>query len=65
MKRNEILQSLCYHDKRHPDYDEYDDDRIVPSQCYCDHCFHGNSELAEELLRMFDENELLKQNQNK
>ena len=60
MTRNEILQSLCYHDPRNPDRDD-DEDYLSPGNCYCDHCFHGNTELAEELLRIYDENQKLKE----
>jgi hypothetical protein len=60
MKRNEILESLCYYDKRNPNCIMDDDIYEIPNPCYCDHCFHGNADLAEELLKLFDENELLK-----
>lgn len=63
MTRNEILQNLCYHDLRNPE-NIYDEDRIIPKSCHCDHCFYGVSELAEESLRLFDENEELKNKLN-
>jgi hypothetical protein len=42
---NQVLQSLCAHDKRNPDYIEGG-----KTPCFCDNCFYGRSELANDLL---------------
>jgi hypothetical protein len=66
MTTEEILQSLCYYDKRNPDCTADDEDiechkaellRISKKlgynkTCSCDNCFHGRTRLAEELLKV-------------
>ena len=49
MKYLEILESLCIYDKRNPDWDE---EGTKKENCYCDNCFHGKTELAEEILKL-------------
>lgn len=45
-------ESLCYYDKRNPNFigNEYSEPR--KSTCYCDNCFRGKDELAMEILRL-------------
>ncbi len=59
MTKEEVLESLCYYDKRNPDCTA-DDDEIEIHQkelskkgknCSCDNCFYGRTKLAEELLK--------------
>jgi len=65
MTKEEILQSLCYYDKRNPDCTA-DDEEIQDHKtqllkaskklgynkgCSCDNCFYGRTKLAEELLK--------------
>lgn len=66
MTEEEILQSLCYYDKRNPDCTEEDEDikdhkeqllRVSKKlgynkTCSCDNCFYGRTKLAEELLKV-------------
>jgi len=56
MTIKEIKRSLCYYDKRNPDtyFDEYNEPKTLKQQknCYCDSCFRGNTELANELLKV-------------
>lgn len=57
MAPEKILQSLCYYDKRNPDYlatDEEDRSAKLKT-CSCDNCFYGRTVLAEELLRVLGE----------
>jgi hypothetical protein len=65
MTTEEILQSLCYYDKRNPDCTADDEDiedhktqllRVSKKlgynkTCSCDNCFYGRTKLAEELLK--------------
>jgi hypothetical protein len=59
MLTKEILQSLCYYDKRNPDC-SLDDEDIEEyklsikknNSCSCDNCFYGRTKLAEELLKV-------------
>lgn len=50
MTKQEILSNLCYHDKRNPNYSG----GVNKNDCYCDNCFRGKTELAEELLKCMD-----------
>jgi hypothetical protein len=64
MEYSEILESLCYYDKRNPDC-TLDDDEIIDRKkrkpnCSCDNCFYGRTKLAEELLKLSDELKKLK-----
>ncbi len=66
MTTEEILQSLCYYDKRNPDYTADDEDieyhkeqllRVTKKlgynkTCSCDNCFYGRTRLADELLKV-------------
>ncbi len=51
MKMEKILSNLCYYDKRNPDCDYPDDERAKKEKCFCDNCFYGRHELANELLK--------------
>lgn len=46
----EIYSNLCYYDKRNPYYVE--DSETYSTKCYCDNCFYGRRELAEEILKL-------------
>jgi hypothetical protein len=66
MTTEEILQSLCYYDKRNPDCTTDDEDiedheaqllRVSKKlgynkTCSCDNCFYGRTRLAGELLKV-------------
>ena len=52
MTTTEIKQQLCYYDNRNPDYIETLNERLKSKPCYCDNCYKGNHELANELLRV-------------
>lgn len=57
MNTEEILNNLCYYDKRNPnnnlDGNEFDDEYCyVIDQCYCDNCFDGKTKLAKKILRL-------------
>jgi len=55
MELKEILDNLCYYDKRNPQgYYEFEDEEIEHSKddCYCDNCFYGRHNLANELLKL-------------
>ena len=57
MTTEEILQSLCYYDKRNPDRTAEDDEIKAHSsneKCYCDNCFYGRTKLANELLKRIE-----------
>jgi hypothetical protein len=54
MKRNEILENLCSRDKRNPNsylFALWGGPDGRGEECYCDNCFYGRTELAEELLK--------------
>lgn len=56
MTRGEINSNLCYFDERN-EYNsiEVDDDkRDEHERCYCDNCFYGRTELAEELIKLIN-----------
>ena len=59
MKLKEVLECLCIYDERNPDYFVLDGFDPTPprNNCYCDNCFYGRHELAEEILHL---RELLK-----
>lgn len=48
MDEKDILEKLCYYDSRNPDYQG--EDFKPEDKCYCDNCFYGRSELANEIL---------------
>ena len=58
MKLEEIKSNLCYNDLRNPEItvDEETAKEIADNNahCYCDNCFRGKTELAKELLRMYN-----------
>ena len=57
MTNQDLLAKLCYYDPRNPDFTQDDDNdgKIIAAakskECYCDNCFSGKTELAEELLK--------------
>ncbi len=60
MEMREILEGLCYYDKRNP-HCSVDDDGIEDHNlslkkkgetCFCDNCFYGRTTFAEELLKL-------------
>ena len=54
MTTQEITEQLCIYDKRNPNYKK-DNERINKhKECYCDNCFTGRNDLADELLRVKD-----------
>jgi hypothetical protein len=54
MKKTEILEKLCVHDKRNPDYnDEWEG--AAPKPCHCDNCFYGRHKLALYILALLGE----------
>lgn len=54
MELQQILEKLCYYDKRNPNnYLEYIDEEDIPKDiCYCDNCFYSRTELANEILKL-------------
>lgn len=68
MLKEKILKSLCYYDKRNPDCCLDEEELEIRKQaekkqreylppkipCYCDNCFHGRTELAEDLLKQIE-----------
>jgi hypothetical protein len=53
MEKSKVLENLCWYDPRNPDYDrDYSREVVDRSNRYCDNCFHGKHELAEEILRL-------------
>lgn len=51
MTTAEIKANLCDYDKRNPDYIGYKRS-TSKEDCYCDNCFRGKTQLAEELLKV-------------
>ncbi len=62
MKLDLIESNLCSSDPRNPLYDE--GDGRSPKSCFCDNCFYGRSEMAEEILRLMKKNGPLKEFKN-
>jgi hypothetical protein len=64
MDKNLILQNLCCYDLRNPDnvndedeindHNKLVDNNFISIQCYCDNCFYGKTDLANELLRLIE-----------
>lgn len=53
-----ILENLCFHDPRNPEYDEDEDRNDIDDKnfiCYCDNCFYRRTELAEEIIYLLEE----------
>ena len=61
MTEKEVLESLCYYDKRNPEnvaqfLDEGDilkDFDHNKDRCYCDNCFRGKTRMAEYILELY------------
>jgi hypothetical protein len=49
MDKKEILENLCYYDKRNPN--AYGIEERKPKKCFCDNCCYGRTKLANELLK--------------
>jgi hypothetical protein len=49
MTLEEIKGNLCYNDLRNPDVTVDEEN----ADCYCNNCFRGKTELAEELLKYY------------
>jgi len=62
--KNYVLNRLCAHNKRNPDYIPYDEDdeSRKPTNCYCDNCFYGRTILSEKILQL---NQALEDNKEK
>jgi hypothetical protein len=52
MTKTEILENLCYYDKRNPLYIDLDNDIEKSEKCFCDNCFYGRNKLALEILKL-------------
>lgn len=56
MTEHEILENLCYYDKRNPYYNELTDNSEHEYEkrnpCFCDNCFYGRTKLANEILKL-------------
>ena len=52
MTIEEIVVNLCVYDKRNPDSL---DEGKNPKKCCCDNCFYGRDILAQEILRLMQE----------
>lgn len=55
MEPTEILENLCAYDKRNPDnclVEEVVEESDRKEPCYCDNCFYGRTELAEEIIKL-------------
>lgn len=49
MHYKDVIEYLCYRDKRSPEYNiEYG---LPNNDCSCDNCFYGRNKLANELLK--------------
>lgn len=59
MSTEEIKESLCVYDKRNPYYTK-EAEKINKTDCYCDNCFRGKHQLANELLKVKQELEDIK-----
>ena len=48
-----VEKFLCCYDPRNPDNARYPGfSEVKRDPCYCDNCFYGRTELAEEILRL-------------
>jgi hypothetical protein len=58
MELSEVVENLCSHDPRNPDwanlyaYDDPEDIREPRKDCFCDNCFYRRDRLALEILRL-------------
>lgn len=48
MDLEQIKEKLCYNDERNPYYLNGE----PSNNCFCDNCFYGRTQLAEEILRL-------------
>lgn len=53
MELEDVLENLCVYDNRNP-LKFSDEER--KEDCYCDNCFYGRTELAEEILKLLNKN---------
>lgn len=58
LETHEVLENLCYYDKRNPNNIAYD--VLNNNHCYCDNCFKGKTQLAEKILKLTEEFEQYK-----
>jgi hypothetical protein len=60
MELIKVLENLCYYDKRNPDCtiddEEIAERKTIKIKCSCDNCFYGRTELAEEILKLKNQN---------
>ena len=63
MSTEEILNNLCYYNKRNPNgFSDDDDVQTNRDNCSCDNCFYGRNKLALEIIKINDSySELLQQ----
>jgi hypothetical protein len=54
MTIEEIKNCLCIYDERSPDYERATEYGKKQIPCYCDNCFYGKHELANELLKYIE-----------
>jgi len=56
MMYEEILENLCYYDKRNPSYDVITNNGEYKKQkdCFCDNCFYGKTKLALQCLEYYN-----------
>ncbi len=59
MEKEYLLTKLCYYDPRYQMYDGSTIDNHSETRkenCSCDNCFYGRDELANEILKLQEEN---------
>lgn len=62
MSTQEVLESLCVYDDRHPSYAAFKEgyaDQEPRNNCYCDNCFYGRDKLAIFILSLIKEGGLV------
>lgn len=52
MKDCDVLNYLCWYDKRHPQFLDFDRDGRKQAECSCDNCFYGRHDLALEIIKL-------------
>jgi len=52
MSEDEVKEKLCYYDIRNPN--NISEDKHSNKECYCDNCFYGRTQLAEEILKYIE-----------
>lgn len=56
----QVLYSyLCYYNKKNPYYDENFNSGDLKSECFCDACFYGKSDLVEYILYLQEQVDFL------